>query len=120
MGKKPFQNESISWPFWPTYAYSHSWLPIRPKPNVRVMKGNSVNMTDILHQKAFEMHALEASRVTDTSLVLAVFVSSIICFIKQKTAQMSSLSHSDTVTIQSNLWNYRAKWSLFFRGLTGF
>jgi hypothetical protein len=84
------------------------------------MKGNSVKMTDILHQKAFEMYALEASRVTDTSFVLAALVCSIICVIKQKMAQMPSLSHSDALTIQSNLWNYRAKWSLFFRGLTGF
>jgi hypothetical protein len=84
------------------------------------MKGNSVNMTDILHQKAFEMYALEASRGTDTSFVLAAFVCSIICVIKQKVASMPFLSHSDALTIESNLWNYRAKWSLFFRGLTGF
>jgi hypothetical protein len=84
------------------------------------MKGNSVNMTDILHQKAFEMHALEASRVTDTSLVLAVFVSSIIRVIEEKLTPIPSLSHSDALTIQDNLWNYRAKWSLFFRGLPRF
>jgi hypothetical protein len=66
------------------------------------------------------MHALEASRVTDTSLVLAVFVSSIIQIIKQKLVPMSFLSYSDAVAIANNLWNYRAKYSLFFRDLTGF
>jgi hypothetical protein len=84
------------------------------------MKGNSVKMTNILHQKAFEMHALEASRVTDTSLVLAVFVSSIMYVIKQKLTPMPSPSHSDALTIQDNLWNYRAKQALFFRVLTQF
>jgi len=81
----------------------------RPKPNVRVMKGNSVKMTDILHQKAFEVYALEASRVTDTSFVLAAFVCSLICVIKQKRVPISFLSHSDALTIQHNRWNYRAK-----------
>ena len=60
-----------------SYAPPSPHGPWRPKPNIRVMKGNSVKMTNILHQKAFEMHALEASRVTDTSLVLAAFVCSI-------------------------------------------
>jgi len=82
------------------------------------MKGNSVKMTDILHQKAFEMHALEASRVTDTSVVLAAFVCAILRVIKQELAPMPSLSHADALIIQPNLWNYRAKWSIFFRGLT--
>ena len=45
------------------------------------MECNSVKMTDIPHQKAFEMYALEASRVTGTSVVLAVFVCSLIRFI---------------------------------------
>jgi len=92
----------------------------RPKPNARVTKGNSVKMTDILHQKAFEMYALEASRGTDTSFVLAAFVCSLICIIKQNLAPMPFLSHSDELTIQCNLWNYKAKWSIFFRGLTRF
>jgi hypothetical protein len=42
-------------------------------------------MTDILHQKAFEIHALEASRVSDTSFVLAAFVCSIMHIMKEKT-----------------------------------
>jgi len=84
-------------------------IPSWPKPNVRVMKGNSVKMTDILYQKAFEVYALEASRVTDTSFVLAAFVCSLICVIKQKRVPISFLSHSDALTIQHNRWNYRAK-----------
>jgi hypothetical protein len=28
MGEKPFQNESISWPKRPTYAYSHIWVKL--------------------------------------------------------------------------------------------
>lgn len=81
----------------------------RPKPNARVLKGNSVKTTDILHQKAFEMYALEASRGTDTSFVLAAFVCSIICIKKQNLAPVPSLVHSDALTNQRNLWNYRAK-----------
>jgi hypothetical protein len=77
-------------------------------------------MTEIPHQKVFKTHAPAASRVTDTLLVLATFVCSIIRVIKQKLAQMPSLSHSDALTIQSNLWNYRAKQALFFRVLTQF
>jgi len=36
---------------------------------------------------------------------LLAFVCSTIYVLKQKLAQMPSLSHSDALTIQSNLWN---------------
>jgi hypothetical protein len=73
------------------------------------MKGNSIKMTDIPHQKAFEMYALEASRVTDTSFVLAVFVCSIICFIKGKPVTDRVWEPSDDPARHPKIWNYRAK-----------
>jgi hypothetical protein len=94
----------IFWSFWRNISLPSSALPPRllmfqiplrdratqwPKPNIRVIRGNSVKMTNILHQKAFEMHALEASRVTDTSLVeLFPYISTLITVIVQKAVRL--------------------------------
>jgi hypothetical protein len=69
-------------------------------------------MGKVTHQKAFNVYLVGTSYLAYGVQVWPIPLCSIKYIMKQKSASMPSLAHSDALTIQRNLWNYKAKCAL--------